>query len=102
LLWLSECTGDDIWSIQHCRTRGVPEEWILQLRDVYESGFQSQSQMIYFADQLVNQFEGVRDVDLACRIGDALGVNVAKIATRSLTRLNCVAKIKESIEDDEY
>jgi hypothetical protein len=100
LFWLSECTGDDIWSIQHCQQRGLPVDWITELRDVYESGFQSPSQRIYFAEKLVNQFEGVRDVDLACRIAAALGVNVAKIAAASLSRSDCVVKIKESLEED--
>jgi hypothetical protein len=100
LLWLSECTGDDIWSIQHCQQRGVPADWVTELRDVYESGFQSPSQMIYFAEKLVNQFEGVRDVDLACRIAAALGMNVAKIVSSSVSRSDCVNKIKESLEED--
>lgn len=78
----------------------MPEDWITQLRDVYESGFQSQSQRIYFAEKLVNQFEGVRDIDLACRIAAALGVNVAKIAAASISRSDCVVKMKESLEEE--
>jgi hypothetical protein len=56
--------------------------------------------MIYFAEKLVNQFEGVRDVDLACRIAAALGMNVAKIVSSSVSRSDCVSKIKESLEED--
>lgn len=78
----------------------MPADWITELRDVYESGFQSASQMIYFAEKLVNQFEGVRDVDLACRIAAALGMNVAKIVSASVSRSDCVNKIKESLEED--
>lgn len=100
LHWLAECTGDDIWSMEHCRLRGVPEEWLTQLRDVYESGFQSHSQKIFFGEKLINQFEGVRDVDLACRIAAALGLNIAKIVSESFSRSDCVTKIKESLEDE--
>ena len=78
----------------------MPVDWITELRDVYESGFQSPSQMIYFAEKLVNQFEGVRDVDLACRIAAALGMNVAKIVSSSVSRSDSVSKIKESLEED--
>lgn len=56
--------------------------------------------MIYFAEKLINQFEGVRDVDLACRIAAALGLNVAKIVSASANRADCVIKIKELLEED--
>ncbi len=38
LMLLQECTGDDIWSLEHCRLRQVPEEWIEELSDCFESG----------------------------------------------------------------
>ena len=38
---LAECTGDDLWSVSHCRLRGVPDHWISELTDCFESGFDS-------------------------------------------------------------
>ena len=34
---LSECRGDEIWSAQLCREQGVPEAWIEELADAFES-----------------------------------------------------------------
>jgi len=101
LLILAECTGDDIWSIQHCQKRQVPETWIRQLRDAYESGFDSHDSMIYYDHQVVNQFEGVRDVDLACKIGKLLGVDIKRILQSHSTRTGVVHAIREAIEDGE-
>jgi hypothetical protein len=99
LLLLSECTGDDIWSVEHCRNRNVPANWISELRDAYESGFASDSQTIYFQLQPVNQFEGVRDVDLACKIGRLLRIDVSQILSSHSTRREVVRAIREAIEE---
>ena len=99
---LTECTGDDIWSIEYCRTRQVPEAWINELRDAYESGFDSNNQTIYYRNEVVNQFEGIRDVDLACKIGQLLNVNVARIVQQQLSRTSVVREIREAIEEGSY
>jgi len=99
LLLLSECTGDDIWSIDYCRKRVVPESWIAQLQDAYESGFDCQDSQIFFQEQLVNQFEGVRDVDIACMVGRFLGVDVERIVQCHRTRSGVVRAICETIEE---
>jgi hypothetical protein len=101
LALLSECHGDDIWSIDYCRKARIPEDWILQLRDAYESGFDSQGSKIFYRESIVNQFEGVRDVDLACKIGDLLGVRVSSIVQSQPTRMAVVQAIKEAIEEGE-
>ena len=38
---LDECTGVDIWPVEYCRERGVPEAWIEALADAYESGYET-------------------------------------------------------------
>ena len=99
LMWLSECTGDDIWSIEYCRKCQIPQAWVDELRDAYESGFESDCQTIYYRHEAVNQFEGIRDVDLACKIGQFLKLNVARIVERHISRAAIVREIREAIED---
>ncbi|TWU03814.1 hypothetical protein [Neorhodopirellula pilleata] len=101
---LDECTGDDLWSIEHCQLRRVPPQWIDELADAYESSFRISSQTIYVADEqhgrrAVNQYYGVRDVDLAKRIGRELGLDVDQLEAVALSRQAVVRMIKEAIMD---
>jgi len=98
-MWLSECTGDDIWSIEYCRKRQIPQLWIDELRDAYESGFKSDNQTIYYCNEVVTQFEGIRDVDLACKIGQYFKLKVARIVERQISRSAVVRAIREAIEE---
>ena len=98
---LSECTGDDIWSIDYCHKSLIPDSWILELQDAYECGFSCPSQLIFYRGEAVNQFEGVRDVDLACKIGQLLNVNVSRIVEQQFSRAGVVRAINEAIEDGE-
>lgn len=100
LTLLSECTGDDIWSLEHCRLRGIPEAWIDELADCFESGFRSDRQTIYYEQQVVNQYQGVRDVDLAIKLGHYLGVDVAGLVDISATRSRLVSAIREAILEE--
>jgi hypothetical protein len=99
LLILSECTGDDIWSPEHCRLRGVPEEWLEHLTDSFESGFDRDSHTIYVAGQVVNQYHGLRDVDLAIKLGEYLGIDVEALKMNASTRRQLVRLIRESVEE---
>ena len=94
---LSECTGDEIWSIDHCRLRRVPESWIQQLSDTYESGFKSDRQTIYTDDGVTNQYHGVRDVDLAIALARSLGIKVDDQSIAPYDRARLVQAIKEAI-----
>ena len=96
---LDECTGDDLWSVQHCRLRRVPEAWIEELADAFESGFRDDSQTIYEGKQTTNQYHGVRDVDLATRAAESLGMDVDRITATALTRQGVVQAIKQAIMD---
>ncbi|MGN6133277.1 MAG: hypothetical protein ACTHOU_02210 [Aureliella sp.] len=100
LTLLSECTGDDIWSLEHCRLRGVPEAWIEELADCFESGFRSDSQTIYVERRVVNQYQGIRDVDLAMKLGEYLGVPVADLEAVSANRARLVSAIREAVLED--
>ncbi|HBE69722.1 MAG TPA: hypothetical protein DDW52_16370 [Planctomycetaceae bacterium] len=100
LTLLSECTGDDIWSVEHCRLRRLPEAWIVELADCFESGFQSDSQTIYLEDRVINQYQGIRDVDLAMRLGEHLGIDVGGLEQRAVSRSHLVKLIAEAAEED--
>ncbi len=100
LTLLSECTGDDIWSVEHCRLRGVPEVWIEDLVDCYESGFERSSQTIFVRNEVVNQYHGLRDIDLAIKLGEFLGVDVDSLNATSATRARLVHAIRQAIEEE--
>ena len=55
--------------------------------------------MIFYRSEVVNQFEGIRDVDLACKIGQLLEVNVSRIVQSQITRAGVVRAIQEAIEE---
>ena len=96
---LSECTGDDIWSLDHCRQRSVPQAWLEELADCFESGFNHDRQTIYVDDSMVNQYQGIRDVDLAIKLGEYLGVNTSRYTCQAMSRAQIVSAIREEIMD---
>ncbi|MCC9658330.1 hypothetical protein [Rhodopirellula halodulae] len=102
---LDECHGDDLWSVEHCRLRRVPEDWIEELADAFESSYRYRDQTISVPDpnlgrRVVNQYHGVRDVDLALKLGRQLGVDVDSIQAISFTRQALVRNIKEAVFED--
>jgi hypothetical protein len=97
LALLSECTGDEIWSIEHCRAAGVPDAWIDSLSDAFESGFRSDRETIYVENGKTNQYHGVRDVDLALKLADLLGLDATRIAASTPHRRSIVVAIKNAI-----
>ncbi len=97
---LSECTGDDIWSLEHCRQRGVPAAWMEELADCFESGFQHDSQTIYLGEAVVNQYQGIRDVDLALRLADYLGIDTEVLQDTHLSRASLVLAIQQAAVED--
>ncbi len=96
---LAQCTGDEIWSREHCIAAGVPSAWIDELADALESGFRHDRETIYVDDSQVNQYHGVRDVDLAIKLAESLGLDVDRITTLAHSRRGIVVAIKESIMD---
>ena len=99
LVLLAECTGDDIWSVPHCRDRGVPESWIEEMADAFESSFRTHSQTIYVENQPTNQYHGIRDVDLAIRLATSMGLDVDRVVATALGRRGIVQAIKEAVFD---
>ena len=97
---LAECTGDDIWSIDHCQRSGIPDAWLRELSDCFESGFDSDSNTIYLPNnQQTNQFEGIRDVDLAIKLGEFLEIDVERLRSQAWSRADLVRQIQEEVEE---
>lgn len=94
---LQECSGDEIWGVDHCRLRGVPERWITELQDAFESAFADDRHTIYVGDRPTNQYHGVRDVDLARKCGESLGVDVSRVTAATITRRDSVVAIKQAL-----
>lgn len=99
LALLTECTGETIWPIDHCRDRRLPEAWISELSDAFESSFDRDRDTIYFDEKPINQFHGIRDVDLAVKLAEVLGVNLARIQSTSPSRTALVSAIKDAVEE---
>jgi len=97
---LNECTGNDLWSIDHCNLRNVPASWIEELSGGFESSYRIDSETIYVGDKKVNQYEGIRDVDLAIKLGEYLGVDTAPLQVLALTRHGLVRAIREAVEEE--
>ncbi len=96
---LTECKGDEIWSVEHCLSRGVPQSWIDELVDTFESGFRTDRETIYIGDVKTNHYRGVRDVDLAIRLATTMGLDVDRVTALRLGRHGIVTAIKQSIMD---
>jgi hypothetical protein len=99
LMLLQECTGDEIWSVETCRSKGVPELWIDELCDCFESGFESDRLTIYVDDRVTNQYRGVRDVDLAQKLGFSLGLPVERFLAVAGSRRQLVLALQEAAEE---
>ena len=100
LMLLSECNGRDIWPVELCRQKGIPEPWIEELTDCFESGFATLLQQIHVDSGLVNQFYGVADLQLAFKLGEYLGVDTQRATETALGREAEVRAIREAVEDD--
>ncbi|KAA1257833.1 hypothetical protein LF1_03230 [Rubripirellula obstinata] len=97
LALLTQCTGETIWPIDLCIDKSIPKPWIDELSDAFESSFDHDRDTIYFNEQKTNQFHGIRDVDLAAKLGESLGIDVGRLQQQSLGRAALVAAIKEAV-----
>ncbi len=96
---LSECTGRHLWPVEHCRKAGVPQDWIEQLQDCYESGFRTDLERLYTDAGRVNQFHGVWDLQLARRLGEFLGVNIPYVTQTTFSAIAEVRAIQEAADE---
>ena len=96
---LSQCRGNEIWSIRTCRDQGVPEAWIEELSDTFESGFQTDRHTIYEQGQVTNQYHGVRDLDLAHKLAEFLGVDAKRVTELAIGREAEVRELQEAVDE---
>lgn len=96
---LNQLRGDEIWSPETCRAAGIPEAWIEELNDCFESGFLQDSQTIYVGVQVRNQFEGCRDLDLAWKLAEYLGIETSDLRTAPKSPRQLVRELQERWEE---
>lgn len=96
---LSECVGDEIWSVETCQGKGIPQAWIDELADTFESGFDSDRQTIYEEGRVTNQYHGVRDLHLAYKLAEFLGVDAQRATEMSLGREAEVRALQEAVDE---
>ena len=96
---LLKCTGDEIWNEETCRAEGVPESWIEELIDNYESGFDSDRNKIYKQENLVNQYRGVLDLHLAYKLAEFIGIDWQRATVSAIGRQAEVAAIKAELDE---
>jgi len=97
---LLKCTGDEIWSERTCRETGVPERWIEELCENYESGFDSDTNTVYGEDgKLTNQYRGVSDLLLARKLADFIGLDWKHAASLAFDRRGEVRAIIEALDE---
>ena len=96
---LAKCNGDEIWSVETCREQGVPELWIDELADNFESGFDTDRNTIYTGNRMTNQYHGVLHLHLAYKLAEFLGVDWKTATQTALGRAAEVQAIKEAFEE---
>lgn len=96
---LLKCTGDQIWDAEECRKSGIPQQWIDELLDRYESGFDSDRNTIYHQGKMVNQFEGVSDLHIAYKLAEYLGIDWERATAACISRSAQVDAIKAELDE---
>jgi hypothetical protein len=96
---LLKCHGDEIWDTTACLAAGIPEAWIAELTDRFESGFDSDRNSLYVNGRLVNQFEGVSDLHLAYRLAEFIGIDWERVTQSAFSRRAKVDAIKAELDE---
>ncbi len=96
---LAECRGNEIWSEPLCRKKGVPDAWFEELADCFESGFRTDRDTIYLKEEVTNQYQGLRDLDLAHKLADFLGVDTKRVTAWVLDREAEVKALQEAVDE---
>ena len=96
---LAECRGDEIWSTEYCISHGVPQDWVDELADCYESGFRRRTDTIFYEGNPTNQFHGVRDLHLAIRLAHYLGVDTDRVLAYTFGDIAAVHALREAVDE---
>lgn len=106
-LLLLKCTGNEIWSVEECRQQGIPQNWIDELADAYESGFDRDAHTIYVQQQPgvpmterpTNQYYGVMDLHLAYKLAEFVGIDSAVATRTAFGRVAEVRALQEALDE---
>jgi len=96
---LLKCRGDEIWPQSDCRAAGVPQNWIDELVEQYESGFDTDQNTIYKDGRMLNQFKGVSDLLLAYKLADYIGINWHRETNHIISRTAKVKALQEALDE---
>lgn len=96
---LLKCTGDEIWDEATCQSEGVPEGWIAELKERFESGYDTDRNTIYVDGQMVNQYEGVLDLHLAYKLAEYLGIDWKMATVGAMGRRAEVRAIQAELDE---
>jgi hypothetical protein len=96
---LLKCTGDEIWNEESCRTEGIPDEWIEELIDNFESGYDTDRNTIYENGGMVNQYRGVLDLHLAYKLAEFLGIDWQRVTANAISRRAEVEALKAALDE---
>lgn len=96
---ISLCKADDIWSIDDCTNSRVPIDWINAFRETYESNFEDPSSTIEQEGRKLNQYHGVRAIDIAVQAAISLGLRLDPSVLASNHRGLILQSIRENIEE---
>ena len=96
---LLKCRGDEIWSLEVCRAEGIPDAWIEELQDCFESGFDSDLNTIYRNNKVINQFHGLPDLLIAYRLAEHLGINTQTIRNTVAGRQQQVQSLISELDE---
>ncbi len=99
MMLLLKCKGDEIWSEPVCRREGIPEIWIEELKDGFESGFDSDRNTIYESGRMVNQFGGVQDLHLAYKLAEFIGIDWKQVTATAIGRAAEVHALKDALDE---
>jgi len=69
------------------------------MSDAIESGYRTDTETIYVDNKATNQYHGVRDLDLAIRLGKVLGVDIERATQSAISRRAIVQAIKNAVFD---
>ena len=67
--------------------------------DCFESGFDDDRNTIYVGQKAVNQFEGVRDIDLAFKLAEYLGIDWQRATSHLSSRQGKVDALKAELDE---
>ena len=96
---LLKCQGDELWPEDVCLAAGIPQAWIDELVEQYESGFDIDQNTIYKDGRMINQFQGVSDLLLAYKLADYIGIDWQRETGHIVSRTGKVAALKEALDE---